>query len=88
MNQERLIDELVIVGLLFIIIVITPVYLSKYIILDRKFTQAKELVVELDEEVNNAYEMVQSLNDELDNIDNKHKLDNLLKDLSQSSTEH
>ena len=88
MNQERLIDELVIVGLLFIIIVITPVYLSKYIILDRKFTQAKELVVELDEEVNNAYEMVHSLNNELDNIDNKHKLDNLLKDLSQSSTEH
>lgn len=88
MNQERLIDELVVVGLLFIIIVITPVYLSKYIILDRKFTQAKELVVELDEEVNNAYVMVQSLNDELDRVDNKHKLDNLLKDLSQSSTEH
>ena len=88
MNQERLIDELVVVGLLFIIIVITPVYLSKYTILDRKFTQAKELVVELDEEVNNAYVMVQSLNNELDNIDNKHKLDNLLKDLSQSSTEH
>lgn len=83
MNQERLIDELVVVGLMFIIIVITPVYLSKYIILDRKLTQAKELVVELDEEVNNAYVMVQSLNDELDRVDKINKLDKLLKELSQ-----
>ena len=83
MNQERLIDELVVVGLLFIIIVITPVYLSKFIILDRKLTQAKELVVELDEEVNNAYVMVQSLNDELDRVDKINKLDKLLKELSQ-----
>ena len=83
MNQERLINELVVVGLLFIILVITPVYLSKFIILDRKLTQAKELVVELDKEVNNAYVMVQSLNDELDRVDKINNLDKLLKDLSQ-----
>ena len=88
MNTERLNDELTITGLIFIFLVLVPLMYIKIVKVENELYQAKTIAVDLYEESSIAYEMVESLNNELDNIDNKHKLDNLLKDLSQSSTEH
>ena len=83
MEKDTLIEDLTVVGLILIILVICSVLFTKIYKIEKDLIQAKELVVELDEEVNNAYVMVQSLNDELDRVDKINKLDKLLKELSQ-----
>lgn len=88
MSTERLNDELTITGLIFIFLVLVPLMYIKIVKVKNELNQAKELVVELDEEVNNAYVMVQSLNDELDRVDKINNLDKLLKELSQVKSNH
>ena len=83
MNTERLNDELTITGLIFIFLVLVPLMWIKIVKVENELNQAKQLVVEYYDHAELAYSMVHSLNNELDNIDNKHKLDRLLKDLSQ-----
>ena len=83
MNIERLNDELTITGLIFTFLVLVPLLCIKIVKVENELYQAKTFAVELHEESALAYEMVHSLNNELDNIDNKHKLDRLIKDLSQ-----
>ena len=87
MEKDTLKEDLTVVGLVLIILVSCSVLFIKIYKIEKELNQAKQLVVEYYEHAEIAYEMVHSLNNELDNIDNKHKLDNLLKDLSQSSTE-
>lgn len=90
MERERdtLSEDLTVVGLILIILVMCSVLFIKIYKIEKELIQAKELVVELDEEVNNAYVMVQSLNDELDRVDKINNLDNLLKELSQVKSNH
>lgn len=87
MEKDTLIEDLTVVGLVLIMLVMCSVLFIKIYKIEKELIQAKQLVVEYYEHAELAYEMVHSLNNELDSIDNKHKLDRLLKDLSQSSTE-
>ena len=87
MEKDTLTEDLTVVGLVLIMLVMCSVLFIKIYKIEKELNQAKQLVVEYYDHAELAYEMVHSLNNELDNIDNKHKLDNLLKDLSQSSTE-
>ena len=87
MEKDTLKEDLTVVGLVLIILVMCSILFIKIHKIEKELNQAKQLVVEYYEHAEIAYEMVHSLNNELDNIDNKRKLDNLLKDLSQSSTE-
>lgn len=83
MEKDTLVEKLIVIGLVLIILAIPSILVIKIYKIEKELIQAKELVVELEDEVNNAYVMVQSLNDELDRVDKIKKLDNLLKELSQ-----
>ena len=83
MERDTLSEDLTVVGLVLIMLVMCSVLFIKIYKIEKELNQAKQLVVELDDEVNNAYVMVQSLNDELDRVDKINKLDELLKELSQ-----
>ena len=85
MERERdtLSEDLTIVGLVLIILVMCSVLFIKLYKIEKELIQAKQLVVEYYDHAELAYGMVHSLNNELDSIDNKHKLDRLIKDLSQ-----
>lgn len=84
MEKDTLVEKLIVIGLVLIIIAIFSILFIKIYKIEKELIQAKELAVEYQENAELAYGMVHSLNEELDNIDNKHKLDKLLKDLSQS----
>ena len=83
MERDALIEDLTIVGLVLVILVMCSVLFIKIYKIEKDLNYAKQLVVEYYEHAEIAYEMVHSLNNELDNVDNKHKLDQLIKDLSQ-----
>ena len=85
MERERdtLSEDLTVVGLVLIILVMCSVLFIKIYKIEKELNQAKQLVVEYYDHAELAYSMVHSLNNELDSIDNKHKLDRLIKDLSQ-----
>ena len=87
MERDTLSEDLTVVGLVLIMLVMCSVLFIKIYKIEKELNQAKQLVVEYYEHAELAYGMVHSLNNELDSIDNKHKLDRLIKDLSQSSTE-
>ena len=83
MKKDTLTEELTVVGLVLIILVMCSVLFIKTYKIEKELIQAKQLVVEYYDHAELAYDMVHSLNNELDNVDNKHKLDQLIKDLSQ-----
>ena len=85
MERERdtLSEDLTVVGLVLIMLVMCSVLFIKIYKIEKELNQAKQLVVEYYDHAELAYGMVHSLNNELDSIDNKHKLDRLIKDLSQ-----
>ena len=85
MERERdtLTEDLTVVGLVLIMLVMCSVLFIKIYKIEKELNQAKQLVVEYYDHAELAYSMVHSLNNELDNVDNKHKLDQLIKDLSQ-----
>ena len=83
MERDTLSEDLTVVGLVLIILVMCSVLFIKIYKIEKELNQAKQLVVEYHEHAELAYDMVHSLNEELDNIDNKHKLDQLIKDLSK-----
>ena len=80
---DTLTEDLTVVGLVLIMLVMCSVLFIKIYKIEKELIQAKQLVVEYYDHAELAYSMVHSLNNELDNIDNKHKLDQLIKDLSQ-----
>ena len=82
-DRDTLSEDLTVVGLVLIILVMCSVLFIKIYKIEKELNQAKQLVVEYYDHAELAYGMVHSLNNELDNIDNKHKLDRLIKDLSQ-----
>lgn len=82
-EKDTLIEDLTVVGLVLIMLVMCSVLFIKNYKIEKELNQAKQLVVEYYEHAELAYDMVHSLNSELDNVDNKHKLDQLIKDLSQ-----
>ena len=82
-EKDTLIEDLTVVGLVLIMLVMCSVLFIKNYKIEKELNQAKQLVVEYYEHAELAYDMVHSLNNELDNVDNKHKLDQLIKDLSQ-----
>ena len=79
MKQQQLNDELTIIGLIFTILVLTPLIYFNFTGLKQELYLAKSLVVELDEESSLAYEMVESLNNELDISNEYSKFTKLLK---------
>ena len=83
MARDTLSEDLTVVGLVLVLLVMCSVLFIKIYKIEKELNQAKQLVVEYHEHAELAYDMVHSLNNELDNIDNKHKLDQLIKDLSQ-----
>ena len=83
MERDTLSEDLTVVGLVLIMLVMCSVLFIKNYKIEKELNQAKQLVVEYYEHAELAYDMVHSLNSELDNVDNKHKLDQLIKDLSQ-----
>ena len=83
MKQQQLNDELTIIGLIFTILVLTPLIYFSFTGLKQELYLAKALVVELDEESSLAYDMVESLNKELDLAGEYINHKKLLKDLSQ-----
>ena len=83
MERDTLSEDLTVVGLVLIILVMCSVLFIKNYKIEKELNQAKQLVVEYYDHAELAYDMVHSLNSELDNVDNKHKLDQLIKDLSQ-----
>ena len=83
MEKDTLSEDLTVVGLVLIMLVMCSVLFIKNYKIEKELNQAKQLVVEYYEHAELAYDMVHSLNNELDNVDNKHKLDQLIKDLSQ-----
>ena len=82
-EKDTLIEDLTVVGLVLIMLVMCSVLFIKNYKIEKELNQAKQLVVEYYDHAELAYSMVHSLNNELDNVDNKHKLDQLIKDLSQ-----
>ena len=86
MERDTLSEDLTVVGLVLIMLVMCSVLLIKNYKIEKELNQAKQLVVEYYDHAELAYDMVHSLNNELDNVDNKHKLDQLIKDLSQRWT--
>lgn len=82
-EKDTLSEDLTVVGLVLIMLVMCSVLFIKTYKIEKELIQAKQLVVEYYDHAELAYSMVHSLNNELDNIDNKHKLDQLIKDLSQ-----
>ena len=83
MEKDTLTEDLTVVGLVLIMLVMCSVLFIKIYKIEKELIQAKQLVVEYYDHAELAYGMVHSLNNELDSIDNKHKLDRLIKDLSQ-----
>lgn len=83
MKKDTLTEDLTVVGLVLIILVMCSVLFIKNYKIEKELNQAKQLVVEYYDHAELAYGMVHSLNIELDSVDNKHKLDQLIKDLSQ-----
>ena len=83
MEKDTLTEDLTVVGLVLIMLVMCSVLFTKLYKIEKELNQAKQLVVEYYDHAELAYGMVHSLNNELDNVDNKHKLDRLIKDLSQ-----
>ena len=83
MKQQQLNDELTIIGLIFTILILTPLVYFNFTGLKQELYLAKSLVVELDDESRLAYEMVESLNKELDLAGEYINHKKLLKDLSQ-----
>ena len=83
MEKDTLSEDLTVVGLVLIMLVMCSVLFNKVYKIEKELNQAKQLVVEYYDHAELAYGMVHSLNSELDSIDNKHKLDRLIKDLSQ-----
>ena len=83
MERDTLSEDLTVVGLVLIMLVMCSVLFIKIYKIEKELNQAKQLVVEYYDHAELAYDMVHHLNIELDNVDNKHKLDQLIKDLSQ-----
>ena len=83
MERDTLSEDLTVVGLVLIMLVMCSVLFIKIYKIEKELIHAKQLVVEYYDHAELAYSMVHSLNNELDNVDNKHKLDQLIKDLSQ-----
>ena len=83
MERDMLSEDLTVVGLVLIMLVMCSVLFTKLYKIEKELNQAKQLVVEYYDHAELAYGMVHHLNNELDSIDNKHKLDRLIKDLSQ-----